>query len=60
MKQACVQQKLSGSSFEGGYISGIPAGSHSARTTEIIHKSCVGKVLMHACLLYPGQADFSA
>jgi hypothetical protein len=26
--QACLQQKLSGSSFEGGYISGIPAFFH--------------------------------
>jgi hypothetical protein len=60
MKQACVQQKLSGSSFEGGYISGITAGLHYARTTEIIHKSCVGKVLMHTGLLYPNQTDFSA
>jgi hypothetical protein len=31
--QACGQQKLSGSSFAGGYIYGIPERFHSVRLT---------------------------
>jgi len=44
--QACVQQKLSGSSFAGAYIYGFPARFHSGRLAFIEPKSCVGEVLM--------------
>jgi hypothetical protein len=57
--QACEQQKLSGSSFEGGYISGIPARFHSVQLTVIRPKSCVGEVLMRICLHDSGQMQFS-
>ncbi len=56
--QACVRQKLSGSSFEGGYISGIPARIHYVRLTVIIHRSCVREVLMRMCLHDSGQMHF--
>jgi len=45
--QACGQQKLSGSSFAGAYISDFPARFHSGRLAVIRPKSCVGEVLMH-------------
>jgi hypothetical protein len=57
--QACGQQKLSGSSFAGGYISGVPARFHSGRLAVIIPKSCVGEVLMHTGLHDRGQMEFS-
>jgi len=57
--QAYGQQKLSGSSFAGGYISGIPARFHSGRLAVIRTKSCVGEVLMQICLHDWGQMHFS-
>jgi len=57
--QACAQQKLSGSSFAGGYISGIPARFHSGRLAFIRPKSCVGEVLMRIGLHGRGQMQFS-
>jgi hypothetical protein len=53
--QAFGQQKLSGSSFAGGYISGIPARFHSGRLAVIRPKSCVGEVLTRICLHDQGQ-----
>ena len=57
--QACGQQNLSGSSFAGDYISGIPARFHSGRLAVIRPKSCVGEVLMHIGLHGWGQMQFS-
>jgi len=57
--QACGQQKLSGSSFAGAYISGVPARFHSGRLAVISSKSCVGEVLMRIGLHDWGQMQFS-
>jgi len=48
--RAYVEQKRSGSSFVGGYLSGIPAHFDSIRLTVIDTKSCIGAVLMHMWL----------
>jgi hypothetical protein len=56
--QACAQQKLSGSSFAGGYVSVVPTRFHYGRLAVIRPKSCVGEVLMRIGLHDWGQMHF--
>jgi len=56
---ASGQQKLSGSSFAGGYVSGVPERFRSGRLAVIRTKSCVGEVLLRIGLHDRGQVQFS-
>jgi hypothetical protein len=47
--QEYAQQKLSCSSFEGGYISAIPVRFHYELLNVTRPKSCVGEVLLRVC-----------
>jgi len=57
--QACGQQNLSGSSFAGACISGLPEPFRSERSNVIRPKSCIGEFLMRICLHARGQMGFS-
>jgi hypothetical protein len=56
--QAYVEQKLSGSSFVGGYLSGTHSYFDVRRLTLEDTKYCTAEVLIHMCLHAPRSNAF--